>query len=510
MNDKRKGLLIVSVLVILAGLVWISRPMWHWFFMSLYIYPVIWESLVISITIGAISYIVWFSQKEYETWDDFGGAKGRTIGIFLIVLIIVGIILGSFQLMYPQCYLAENLEVSEIAELPDIDPSAIRIMPLAVSQRYAKDALQYPRFKLGTADISFVNKTPCWIYGLIPDGVVNFFVLKDKGAVYVEMTTSEKNTKIIEQDMEIGEGMGISDWYKWKLYKEKYWVYYEDPYFVSTENKLHIAVPIISYKYHWKFPTFYTVPKWTGTALIDSEGKVEFLTPEEAKKHPVLRDQKLYPERLTRYYVNSFRYTHGIKSKLFYHTNQLEIADVPGQQNEQPFLVVTKEGMKWFIACEPYGEAHGIFKVFLIDARTGEIQFNEQPKAEALIGPVKACDYVRKENPIVDWSRMTPVEPIPVIIQGKLYWQIKVIPNDASGIAYTAMVDSQTADVVELKTDKEIKRFIKGEYAVKAEIPAEIAKNITAIVIIREDDREIQRIELFQNQSVVVIPQIAS
>jgi len=39
---------------------------------------------------------------------------------------------------------------------------------------------------------------------------------------------------------------------------------------------------------------------------------------------------------------------------------------VLGQQNEQPLLVVTKEadgqGMKWFIACEPFGEAHGIYK----------------------------------------------------------------------------------------------------------------------------------------------------
>jgi len=500
MNNKRKGLLIISVLVILAGLVWISRPMWHWFFMLTYVNPALWEAIVIAVITPGIFYYI--KRKDYDTVE-------TTTVIAIVVLIIGWVVLGSFQVMYPQCYLAENLEVSEIAELPDTDPSAIRIMPLAVSQRYAKDALQYPRFKPGTADISFINKTPCWIYGLIPDGVVNFFVLKDKGAVYVDMTTSEKNTKIIEQDMEIGEGMGVKDWYKWKLYKEKYWVNYEDPNFIPTENQLHIAVPIISYKYHWKFPTFYTVPKWTGTALIDSEGKVEFLTPEEAKKHPVLMDQKLYPERLTRYYVNSFRYTRGIKNKLFYHTDQLEIADVPEQQNEQPFLMVTVEGKKWFIACEPYGEAHGIFKVFLIDARTGKIQFNEQPK-EGLLGPVKACDYIRKENPMVDWNRMVPVEPIPVTMQGKLYWQTRIIPNDASGIAYTAMVNSQTTDVVELKTDKEIKRFIKGEYAVEPEIPVEIAENITAIVIIREDDREIQRIELFQNQSVAVIPQIAS
>jgi len=141
---------------------------------------------------------------------------------------------------------------------------------------------------------------------------------------------------------------------------------------------------------------------------------------------------------------------------------------VPGQQNEQPFLVVTKEadgpGMKWFIACEPFGEAHGIYNTFLIDARTGEFQFNEQPKAEALIGPVKACDYVRKSNPIVDWDRMIPVEPIPAVSGGKLYWEVRIIPDDGSGVAYTAFVDSETSDVTELHTDKAIVEFIAGEY----------------------------------------------
>lgn len=481
-NKIKKNVVFVFGFVFLACLIWISRPLWHWFFMFTYKNPAFWVPLLLGGIIYAIYNIYRRSEKRgKEEKPPYKKKKSSTTytkdsemavvaPAIIIILIIIGwAILGPFQAMYSQCYLARHLDTEEIIELPDMDPSVVRIMPQFVAERYARDALQYPRFKLGTADIAFVAEKPCWVFPLIPDGSINFFVLKDKGAAYVDMNTSRKSTHIVEKDMEIGPGMGIRDWYKWKLYKEKYWVDYEDPYFVPVDEELYIAVPIVSYEYRWRFPTLYTIPKWSGTALINSEGEIEFLTPEEVLEHSVLKDQKLYPERLTRYYVNSFRYVHGIVNKLFYHREQLEIAEVPGQQNEQPFLVVTKEangaaGMKWFIACEPYGAAHGIYKIFLIDARTGEISFNKQPKAEALIGPVKACDYIRKSNPIVDWNRMIPVEPIPAVSNGKLYWEVRVIPNDGSGIAYTAFVDSDTSDVTELHTDKAIAEFIAGKY----------------------------------------------
>ena len=501
---RNKKIIVALTTLIISGLgLWITRPIWHWFFMMIYRDPGIWESVVAAfITCG----IVFARCKKRDSEDCLGKAGGAFVAMFFIATLII----APFQSMYPQCKLARDLEVSEISKLPDIDPLTVRIMPMPVSKRYAEDALQYPRYCLGTGDITFINKRPCWVYPLIPDGTINFFVLKDKGAVYVDMSTSEKNSIIIEQEMKIGEGMGITDWYKWQLYKKKYWVDYEDPYFIpNREGELYIAVPIVSYQYYFRFPTFYTVPKWEGVALINSEGEIDFLTPEQARKHPVLKDQKLFPESLARYYVDSFRYVHGIINRLFYHKDQLEIAEV-GNQNKQPFLVKTREGIKWFIACEPYGRAHGIFRIYLIDARTGKIQFYQRPKTEALIGAVKACDYVRKENPIVDWNRMIPVEPIPVTIQGRLYWEVRIIPKDASGVAYTAMVDAQSANVIELKTDKSIRQFIRGGYKIRkvksTKIPAETVKK-TAVIIIFQNGQEVKRIPLFQNQTVEIIPE---
>jgi hypothetical protein len=504
----KKWLKVAGLVLAISWLGWFLRPFWHGFVMFFYTNPAIWESLlgtVITVIIAAVIEAV--TNKEYEDRIE------ELWWVYLVLFFVFLGVLTPLQKMYSQCWLSQHLKVTRIKELPEINPSTPRIVPMEVSYRYAKDALQYPRYQLGKPDIAFKDGKPYWVYGLIPDGFVNFFLLKDKGAMYVDMAASEKRTGIVEKEMKIGEGMGISDWYRWVLYKKRYWVDYEDPYFVPYKKELYIAVPVISYEYHWRFPTLFTVPKWAGTALIHSDGSVEILRPEEALSNSVLEQQKLFPERLSRYYVDSFRYIHGIVNVLFYHEDQLEIADLnlsSGTEgmphlNKQPYLIMTKKGMKWFVACEPYGEAHGVFKIFLFDARTGKIEVYERPLTEALLGPVRACDYVRKGNPIIDWSRMIPVEPLPVIYKGNLYWQVRVIPKDASGIAYTAMVNAETAEIIELKTDDDVRRFLQGEHKEKVEVPKEV-KKVRAIVVIREGGKEIQRIELRENQRIEVIP----
>jgi len=469
--------------------IWLTRPLWHWLFMMFYVYPVIIEVFVIATIISGLY------------WHFIG----HDAGTIFVVIAIIGLIAGGvFAGIFSQTYLSDNLAVSEISELPNSELDTIRIMPLTVSERYARDALQYPRYKLGTGDIVFINRTPHWEYTLIPDGFINVFKLKNRGAVYVDMTTTQKNTQIIEQYMQIGEGMAISDWISWKLYKEQYWVTYEDTYVIPYENDLYIAVPIVSYSVKYRDLMLYTVPQWGGIALINSAGNIQFLKPSEALENPVLKEQKLFPEKLTRYYVNSFRYKHGIVNKWFYHVEQLEIAEVPGQKNEQPFLINTDEGMKWIITCEPYGEAHGIFKIYVMDARTGAIQSVTQSKQAALLGPVKSTDYLRKANPIVDWSRFILVEPIPVILNNTLYWHVRVVPDDASGISYTAMVDALTTDVAELKTEKELRDYITGEHI--TDISPEFNEEAAIVIIIQEDGIEKNRIEVYPNQTFVVIP----
>lgn len=141
------------------------------------------------------------------------------------------------------------------------------------------------------------------------------------------------------------------------------------------------------------------------------------------------------------------------------HQDQIQIQDVG--RNRQPFLMDTTDGLKWFISTEPYGASHGVFKIFLVDARTGDIQLYELPREQVLTGPVRAMDYVRRASPVVDWNRFLMAEPLPFVRDGVLHWKIAVIPNDAAGIAYQAFVDSRTNDVVEMRTNEQISAFVK-------------------------------------------------
>lgn len=132
--------------------------------------------------------------------------------------------------------------------------------------------------------------------------------------------------------------------------------------------------------------------------------------------------------------------------------------------------MVTREGLKWFVSAEPYGESRGVFKVFLIDAATGHVQVLHLPPDQTLTGPTRAIDYMRKANPLVDWSRFEIIEPLPFVRDGVLYWKVVVMPQDAAGIAYQAFVDARTNRVYAVESDEEVARFLaRGPAGLRSE-----------------------------------------
>lgn len=427
---------------------WMTRPWWHGILMYVYRNPVLLELF------GVLLMILVIGQILPKTKEWFPLSLGLVTVAFPICMVISG--------MYTQSYLAKELPVREITELPEVDPNFVRVIPLMVAKRYASDAMQYPQHTIDEGDIAIVDGKPSWAFALIPDGIVNVFRIKDKGGLFVDMTTSEKNTRLIEKDLQVGPGMAITDSIYWQIFKKRYWIDLEDYSLIPYKGDLYIIIPFIRYEYKFRFPIVYMVPRWGGIVLINSEGKIEFLNPEQAREHPVLSEQKLFPDKLARYYVESLRFSRGIGNFLFHHEGQLEISDVPEGTNPQPFLVKTKNGSKWVVACEPYGRAYGIFKVLLIDTRTGEMELKNYSKKETLLGPVRAVDYVRKANPIIDWSRMMPVEPLPIVINGTLFWEVRIVPSDGSGIAYIAFVNSLNGEVKEAKTDEQVRKFLGG------------------------------------------------
>jgi hypothetical protein len=49
------------------------------------------------------------------------------------------------------------------------------------------------------------------------------------------------------------------------------------------------------------------------------------------------------------------------------------------------------------------------------------------------------------------------------VVDGQLYWQVRVVPEDSSGIAYTAFVNARSSDVHEVETTAEVTAFLEGE-----------------------------------------------
>ncbi len=489
--------------LIIAAAIWFFRPLFHWLFFSLgYASPQLPEAAAIGaailiVTKAAVSRL---PMKKRTRYGD---------SIYLIVLALVAAIFFTILVLggvYPQVHVSQTLDVNEIDSVAEVNPDRPRILPMSVAEQYASNSLQYPRYQITAGDVSIVNGTPYWSYVLAPDGFINYFRLKGRGAILVDMTTEDKKTKIEEDRLTVAPGQGILDNIGWRLLKERYWVNYEDPIAIPHDGEVYIAVPYIEYSHHFRPPSIYAVPRWGGIALVSPDGSIEYLSPEEAAKNEVLKGHRLYPFDLSRYYVNSFRYQHGIVNKWFYHRDELEVASVPGEGNDQPFTVMTEDGTKYFVAVEPYGNAQGIYQIWTFDARTGNVERYTIPVENALMGPNKAAQYVRKENPVVDWDRMSPSEPLPTVVNETFYWQVRIVPNDSSGVSYTAFVNAETSEVHEFEDDTGVKRFLRSTPLPTSKTTGEVTVGNRSVmtILIKENGTVVDRVEISQGQKIEI------
>jgi len=483
-------------IIIVIGLIYFFRPWFHGLVMYFYKNPTIIEVLLIWFVIYYI-----FNQPKKKKGkgialeelavDTFQSPRGILLAALLIFLLIFASLFSYYIVLLE---LPHTLQYNKIQTLPE-STTNLRLMPIDTAHRYARDSLQLSQYKLGTENIVNLNGSLSWTFPLVPDGALLQFLLKNKGIIIVDATVQEKNSRIIEKELAIGEKMQIFDNLYWNLFKKKYLVDVEDPYYIYHNDDIYTIVPAIGYDYKFYWGLVYTLPKFEGLYVVDSSGNIEFWTPGEAEQSELLRGNRIFPEILSRLYVESYAFKRGLINYLFIHEDQIEIQDLKNYQ--QPFLLDTEDGLKWFISTEPYGESHGVFKIFLIDARTGEIDLLELSLEKTLTGPVKAADFVRKSNPKVDWTRFRFAEPLPFFKRDILYWKIVVLPIDAAGIAYQAFVNAQTNEVTELQSEEEILAFVKGglkDEEEHKEEKEEIIKQIKQkIVEIEELLKELER-----------------
>lgn len=456
--------------VLIASVIYFFRPWIHSVAMTLYVNPFLIQSIVVALGVG---YYL-FSMKSSEEEDDSERpmrivSKARTISLVFVTFLLVG---GIANTAYTNISMAEDLESdsSEIDSLPDIDNENPRILPRTVANQFAENSLQEPRHRLAESDIAITdNGTPKWSFPLEPDGGLNKYIIKQKGIALTDMTTSSSNVSYSEGEMNVGIGMQIFDNVNWQQRKERYWVNYEDHFTLEHDDENYIATPYVEYDFRFKFPIVYTVPEWGGVALTEQEGNIDYVDKDDIQENEVLKDQRNYPYDLAREYVSSMEYREGIINKWFLHENQLEVADVPGFDNDQPFMILTEDNPELFVATEPYGEASGLFEIWTIDAVSGQYEVFRLDRDKGLIGANRAVNFVRQANSRVNWADkdsdtgFSPIEPLPVIVDDKLYWQVRVVPLDSAGIAFTSFVDAETSNVYTAQNDRDIVNFLKGE-----------------------------------------------
>jgi len=445
-RQLRLGLAVVAVVAL--AVLWSLRPWLHGVVYFLYTTPVILPGLVVAVAVAA---------GVYRLGDQVTASAALTV---LVLLLVASVALAGL-------FASERLGKQTLADaeqgtgLAESDAENPRIVTRSVAQRYASNTLNFPQYRVTNSDITVYNGTLYWSYALSPDGLWNHLTKRQHGTVLVDMTRQNTRVETVTGDLRAGMGTVFYNNHRWRTLKHgPYLVDYQDSFMVVHEGEQYIATPYTRPNFH-VLPLPHTTPEWGGVVLVDSDGNVEDLSPEQARNHEVLTDQRLYPFALTRERVSATRYRNGIINTYTSHEGEIEVAPVPGEGNDQPFLIHTESGPQYVVAVEPYGEAQGLREVWTVDARTGV--FERFAPNESLFGPRKATDYVRQAARTTDWDRFTPSEPIPVVVDGQLYWEVRVVPTDNSGVSYVAFVNARSSDVTEVESTGAVRAFMRGD-----------------------------------------------
>jgi len=392
---------------------------------------------------------------------------GGIVGVLFVLSILVSIPAGALE----QRTLAEQTMAgaAEVDEFPQANPENPRVIPREVSDISTRGSVSYRQHRLGTSDIARTEDgSLAWSYSIEPDGFRNRVVENQRGVLVTDMSRlDERPIDVYEEDFTYGKGMFLHRSADWNLKKTDYIARYND----DAVEFSHDGRPYMYYAktgHQWHLTPFpHTTPEWDGGALVHPNGTIEHLSESEARAHPVLEGQRLYPLTLTRDEMGSLGYRNGIVNQLPVvgaHEEEVELARLPSQaDNSQPFVIdLEGERLNYVTAMEPYGQdTRGLDEVWFADARTGEYTFFGTG-AETLTGPERAMGIARSADSRTNWGENFVVtEPVPVTVQGELWWQIKVAPTDFTDVSRNVFVNADDGDTIELRTDDAVRSFIR-------------------------------------------------
>jgi hypothetical protein len=535
------------ILAIVLGALYFTRPLWHGVVYGMFYSP---SGLVLMGGATTTALVLWFlppwrldgegslSSLAERVFEDAGSGEGsplsgdsasmRKLRIFAVVLgllfflsIIVSIPAGALE----QRTLADRTmdDATEVEEFPDANPDNPRVVPRQVSDVSTRGSVSYRQHRLGTSDIARQEDgSLAWSYPIQPNGPRNKLFNNQRGVLVANMTSIDdrQTTAYDDDDFTYGQGMYLHRSAEWQLKKTDYLSRYID----DAVEFSHNGTPYMYFPktgHNWKlFPFPHTVPKWDGGALVHPDGTIEHLSPAEAQENEILDGQRLYPITLTQSEVGSLGYREGIINQLPVvgsHENEIEVAGLPaGADNEQPFVIdLEGEQMSYVTAMEPFGQdTRGLDEVWFANAETGEYTFFGTDR-ETLTGPERAMGIARSADSQTNWGQNFVVtEPVPVTVDGGLWWQIKVSPTDFTDITRNVFVNADTGEAVEIDNNRGVRQFIAGNTSVADPVngtdpttrPSDDPNIAYEIIVRAENGTVIERIPVEEGQNAQIRP----
>ncbi|WEL17759.1 putative membrane protein [Halorhabdus sp. SVX81] len=399
--------------------------------------------------------------------------KLRILGAVLSVLFVLSILASVPAGALEQRTLAQQTmaDATEVQEFPQANANNPRVIPREVSDVTTRGSVSYRTHRLGTSDIARQEDgSLAWSYPIEPDGARNKLLDNQRGVLVANMTSMDaQQINVYEEDFTYGEGMWLHRSARWNVKLGGFFSKYnDDAVEFSHDGTPYLYYPKTGHEWHL-LPFPHTTPKWNGGALVHPDGTIEHLSPEEAQANEILDGQRLYPMTLTRSETGSLGYREGIINQMPVigaHEGQIEVAHLPeGADNEQPFVIdLEGEQMSYVTAMEPYGEdTRGLDEVWFADADTGEYTYFGTDE-ETLTGPEKAMGMARNADSQTGWGdNFVVTEPVPVTVDGDLWWHIKVAPVDFTDVTRSVFVNADANNAIELNDDAAIREFLRGD-----------------------------------------------
>lgn len=456
-------------------------------------------------------------------WDHELSEYATIAAIVAIVLLAFGV--APFMSgVYAQEDIVHNQQFEQVDTLPDTSTDHVRVLPRNVGDRYAESANQLPRYETGDSDIAYHNGTYTWAYGIEPDRLAVKIMGNQWGAFYVDMEQTGRSVETRQQTMTHGMGMMVIDNYDYQMRLNRPLADHKpDTAFVfEDDGETHIAQSYVNHEWRFKFaplPQPYAVPKYGGTMVVDSDGNIDDLSPNEVVDDPRLESQNTYPYDLARFRMSSMRLQNGLLNALFIGEDVPQIADTGGfSDNEQPFVVPTggengTPDLTYFIAATPASSGDGIYQVYTLDSQTGAIEYVQFNSTQA--GPQKAAGYTRSQDREPNWAANNEdgstqiTEPIPLVIDDTLYWHMRVTPTDGARISYTTFVNADTGTVYRADGTEAIYEFIRSsgdDEVLPSDNGTKTPDTAFTVIVLNDDGSVSERVEVTPDQTVQVTP----